>query len=166
VPHKTRTALPARFPVHVTLKLRPGLPSLRRRDAYAVLVQAFDAVNERPDFRVVHHSVQSNHVHLLCEAGGRRALSRGVQSLAIRIVKRLNRLWQRAGKLFVGRYHEHVLRSPSEVRNALDYLRSNARKHGLWLRVGRPDPFASSAPMVRARSWLLSAAWPLARAPT
>jgi REP element-mobilizing transposase RayT len=95
--------LATRFPVHVTLKLRDGLPSIRRRDAYALLQRAFVAVNERPDFRVVHHSARSNHVHLLCEAGGRAALARGMQSLAIRIAKSLNRLWQRAGRLFADR---------------------------------------------------------------
>ncbi|MCU0866380.1 MAG: hypothetical protein MUC36_21560, partial [Planctomycetes bacterium] len=35
VPHDTRSALAARFPVHVTVKLREHLPPLRRRDAYA-----------------------------------------------------------------------------------------------------------------------------------
>jgi hypothetical protein len=37
VPHDTRSALAARFPVHVTVKLREHLPPLRRRDAYQAL---------------------------------------------------------------------------------------------------------------------------------
>jgi REP element-mobilizing transposase RayT len=175
VSHRQREALASRHPVHVTLKLRRGLPSLRRKCAHAVLVGAFAALRARENFRLVHYSVQSNHVHLVCEARDRTALSRGVQALAIRIAKGLNRLWKRAGKLFADRYHDHVLRSPREVRNALSYVLNNAAKHGVELPRGAPDPYSSarwfdgwrgaskcdsdSSPLTRARTWLLSVGW-------
>ena len=41
------------------------------------------------------------------------------------------------------RYHDHVLRSPTETRNALAYVLENARRHGVWLPAGRPDPYSS-----------------------
>src|SRR6185436_16442073 len=148
-----------RFSVHVTLKLARGLPSLRRRREHAVLLQAFALAGARGGVRVVHYSAQSNHVHLICEARDRRALSRGVHRLAIRVAKRLNRLWRRRGRLFGDRYHDHVLRTPREVRNALAYVLDNARNHGVWLASGRADPFSSAGalggPLARARTWLL-----------
>jgi putative transposase len=175
VSHRQRAVLASRFPVHVTLKLQRGLPSLRRKHAYAVLVGAFAAMRGREHFRLVHYSAQSNHVHLLCEARDRGELARGIQALAIRIAKRLNRLWNRAGRLFADRYHDHILRTPREVRNALAYVLNNAAKHGIELPRGKPDPYSSgrwfggwrgsstcgsdSSPLARARTWLLSIGW-------
>jgi REP element-mobilizing transposase RayT len=161
--------------VHVTLKVKAGLPSLRRGRAHALVVAAFAAMRERANFRLVHYSVQSNHVHLVCEARDRGELSRGLQSLAIRIAKRLNQLRKRAGKLFADRFHDHILRTPREVRNALAYVLNNAAKHGVALPRGEPDPCSSgrwfdggrkcgdraraSNPLARARTWLLSTGW-------
>ena len=68
VSHGRRPDFAGRFPLHVTLKLERGLPSLRHKVPFAVLKRAFGAATERFDFRIVHHSTQSNHVHLLVEA--------------------------------------------------------------------------------------------------
>ena len=75
VSHATRARLAARFPVHVTVRLKKGLPSLRRKSAHRVLGRAFAAGGERFGFRLIHYSIQSNHIHLLAEAEDRRALS-------------------------------------------------------------------------------------------
>ena len=40
VPHRRRCEVEERFPMHVTLRLREGLESLRRRQTYAVVCQA------------------------------------------------------------------------------------------------------------------------------
>lgn len=95
-----------------------------------VLVEAFREGSERAGFRLVHHAVQSNHAHLLVEARNRSSLSRGIGGLATRIARRLNRLWGRTGGIFADRYHDRILRTPREVRNALRYVLNNARKHG------------------------------------
>ncbi|MCI0674039.1 MAG: transposase [Myxococcaceae bacterium] len=177
VSHAKRPALCVRFPVHVTLKLEQGLPSLRRGGAFLVLKRAFGAATERFGFRLVHHSVQSNHVHLLVEARDARALSRGMKGLGVRIARALNALWRRrAGRVLADRYHARILQTPREVRNALRYVLTNAHKHGLRI-LGGPDPFSSgddfdgwkgarnmsaesSASLFgRARSWLLRTGW-------
>ena len=158
------------------MKLCRGLPSLRRKRALNVLTAAFSAVRRRESFRLVHYSIQSNHLHLLCEADDRRELTRGIQALAIRIAKGLNSLWGRAGKLFADRYHDHILRTPREVMRALRYVLNNAAKHGARWAAREPDPFSSarwfqavehglrrldSGPpcLARARTWLLSVGW-------
>jgi len=77
--------------------------------------------------------------------------------------------------LFADRYHDHILRSPREVRNVLAYVLNNAVKHGVALPRGEPDPCSSGRwfegwrarnrpardanPLARARTWLLSAGW-------
>src|SRR4029453_16164418 len=87
-----RPALKRREALHVTLKLRPGLPMLRRHHTYRTLRACFRRGKDRFGFRLVHHSVQSNHLHLICEAADRLALSRGMQGLAIRLARGLNRV--------------------------------------------------------------------------
>ncbi len=103
-------------------------------------------------FRLVHFSVQQNHVHLLCEASDATALARGLQGLAIRVAKGVNRHLSRRGKVFDDRYHHRILRSPKEVRWALGYVLNNTRKHNAELLVQKHlardwlDRGCSSAP--------------------
>ncbi len=144
VKHEPRGALASRYPVHVTLRLRSGMPALRRKGEHAVLLGCFEKARERFGFRLVHYSVQNNHLHLLCEAKGREALSRGMQGLMIRVAKGLNRFWGRKGTVFADRFHDRVLRTPREVRNALVYVLHNAKKHGLRMKLGM-DYFSSGA---------------------
>jgi putative transposase len=129
VPHTRRPPLIARHPVHVTLRIRPALPSLRGERAFARVKQSLLRGNERFGFRIVEFSVQRDHVHLVVEARDRRSLTRGVQGLSIRIAKAINRELGRHGKVFAERYHAHVLRSLAEVRNAVRYVHRNHHKH-------------------------------------
>jgi REP element-mobilizing transposase RayT len=103
--------------------------------------RAIDAACARPGFRVVHHSIQSNHLHLIVEAADRGSLSMGMRALLVRIARALNRLWGRCGSIFADRFHERALRTPSEVRNSLVYVLQNARKHGIA--ASGPDPYSS-----------------------
>jgi hypothetical protein len=91
---------------------------------------------DRFGFRLVHFSVQSNHLHLVAEAGDRHALALGMQGLLIRVAKALNKLWARRGAVFFDRYHARILRTPREVRNA---ARTWLVRLG-WRRHGRIDP--------------------------
>jgi REP element-mobilizing transposase RayT len=183
VSHHARPALAPRFPVLVTTRVRAGLPSLRRKEALEVATAAFAACIERADrhgMRLVHFTVQSNHLHLIVEARSAQSLARGMQGLLVRIARGLNRLWHRTGPLFAGRYHARILRSPREVRNALVYVLNNARKHGCH--VAGADPCASGSsfdgwkgnpsvrrtfergvgrapPTLAPRTWLLARGW-------
>jgi hypothetical protein len=141
--HARRPSFAARFPLHVTLRLRAGLPSLRDRRAHLLFLGGLSEGAERTGFRCIEYSVQTNHVHLVCEASGARALARGVQGLAVRVARRLNRLWGRRGKVFGDRYHVRVLRTPTEVRNALRYVLGNAEHHGVRFPDG-VDPCSSA----------------------
>jgi hypothetical protein len=89
---------------------------------------------------------------------------------------------RRRGRVFADRYHAKVLRSPTQVRNALRYVLNNWRRHGAdgaarW----RLDPFATGPqfagwsddpePMIRfgpslhllptafPTTWLLTTGW-------
>jgi putative transposase len=142
VSHAKRPRLCARHPVLVTLRLRSGLPNLRYDAAHELLKNAFAASSRTEAFRVVEYSVQSNHLHLIAESRSERALASGMIGLLVRIARRLNALWKRAGKVFSDRYHARALTTPSAVRIALIYVLQNARKHGCWI-ARKPDVYSS-----------------------
>jgi hypothetical protein len=70
-----------------------------------------------------------DHLHLLAEARDRRALSRGVQGLSVRVARAINRRLRRRGKVFTDRYHARALKTPRAARWALRYVLLNVRKH-------------------------------------
>jgi hypothetical protein len=65
VPHLRRDAGTAHTPCHVTLRVRRGLPSLRLAGVVRELERSFRAARERGAFRLVHYSIQREHLHLL-----------------------------------------------------------------------------------------------------
>jgi REP element-mobilizing transposase RayT len=175
VPHRRKGALAARFPVHVTTRVGPGLASLRRRGEQAVLRGAFRSGCERFGFRLVQYAVLGNHLHFVVEARDRRALFRGLVGLLTRIARRLNRWWERRGKVFPDRFHERILRTPREVRRVLSYVLHNVARHGWRVPSDRPDPcssgrwfdgwrdyqapFPEPRPVALAHTWLLRVGW-------
>ena len=161
--------------VHVSIRIVEECESLRRRAAYHVVREAIADACEQFSTRIVHFSVMSNHVHLICETLDSKALSRAVKGLCVRLARRLNRLWQRSGAVIEARYHARALKTPREVKNAIAYLLQNARRHGLpyagpdpcssgvwfdgWERILNDDPLRTKSPLPLPRTWLLSVGW-------
>ena len=167
VSHRARPALLGhRHPVHAVLRVGAGCWNLRSHRARAEWRPALEAASGKPGFRVVHYSVQGNHLHLIVEASDKRGLSRGMQGLGIRVARSLNRLMRRSGRVLADHYYAHVLKTPRETARALRYVRENHRHHagqsGESLPADYRDPYASQAALVAPRTWLLTAGWKLA----
>jgi REP element-mobilizing transposase RayT len=179
-PHRRRAPLASRHPCHVTLKVERNVPSLRSVRLVAELERSWRVACERGKFRLVHYSIQSDHVHMIIEASSARDLACGLKAIAARFARGVNRVFRRAGRVLADRCHVHVLRTPREVRNAIAYVLLNARRHlakrgGALPKIARIDPASSGRwfsgwrtaaapvhgpPAVAApRSWLLSVGW-------
>ena len=135
--HEVRAAVTARTPVHVVLRCEPAVGKLRKRYMYKAIWRAAIAIgNRHDDCRIVHASIQSNHLHLIVEATDRMQLARGMQAFQISAAQRINRAIgartgeRRRGRVFADRYHATILRSPRQVRHALAYVLNNWRRHG------------------------------------
>ncbi len=180
--HREREKIPGSCPVHVTLRVRKDVPGLRRKALVREFRRSLAKACERGRFRVVHYSVQKNHVHMLVEAQGKKELASGMKSIGARFARAVNRVFRRRGPVLDGRFHHRILRSPTEVRNALAYVLLNVRKHrvqaghgvppvllddassGQWFDGWkRPPPARSGATGLRdvapARTWLLNMGW-------
>lgn len=148
------------------------MPSLRRHDVFSAMRAAFGRASNRR-FRLLQFSVQANHVHMLVEGDDGLAFRRGIQGLAIRIAKAVNRTLRRRGSVWAERHHARDLKTPCEVRHALVYVLQNWRKHGhggdgvdsrssaAWF-TGWRVRFAvppGRRPVVAAETWLARIGW-------
>ncbi|MEP7052095.1 MAG: transposase [Pseudomonadota bacterium] len=125
-PHRARPKHNAAHPVHVTL--RASVRSLRSQHVVRTVLGALRD-SRRKNFRIVHYSIQPNHLHLILEAESAQLLSSGVRGIMVRIARRVNNLLSRGGRLWVDRWHGHALKTPREVRNTLRYVLQNHLKH-------------------------------------
>ena len=149
--HVARPQHRARHPVHVTTRVVSSVGCLRADDLYLALREATVVTARRDNFRIVHMSIQRDHLHLIVEADDEKALSNGVRGFSISAAKQVNRAISRRGVRRTGRviadcFHAHPLTSPRAVRNVVAYVLNNWRHHGEDRDPGRVadlDRFAS-----------------------
>jgi hypothetical protein len=134
----------------VTLEVVQGVPNLRGASMAPIVGDAIGRANQREDFRVVQFCLLATHIHAICEADGPAALARGMQGLNCTLAKAINRRLGRAGQVIACRYDLHVLRTKTEVRNAVRYVLRNAERHGVhdawpeWADTPRTDPLSTA----------------------
>jgi putative transposase len=173
-PHQARPRHRGGHPVHVTLRARPGVPSLRAPEAFPAVLGALRAAGTS-GFRVIQFSVQADHLHLLVEGADTRTLALGIRGLIIRVARAVNRALGRSGSVWNDRYHARALTTPREVRHGLVYVLMNFRKHvrhqpfgvdpcssAPWFdgfRRPAPERPPDDPPVATPRSWLAGVGW-------
>lgn len=186
---RVRAALSRHTPVHVTLRTVKAVGGLRRRRAYHAIRRALRTSCAHADFRVIHVSIQREHIHLICEAQDEKALASGMKGLEVSAARHLNaavaldrgQATPRRGTVFPERYHVEPLKTPRQVRNAIAYVLNNWRRHreDLGGRGSQVDPYSSGVlfdgwkratpfvppasylplPTVRPQTYLLTTLW-------
>jgi REP element-mobilizing transposase RayT len=177
LPYRPREIHGKSDPEHVTMKVVKGVRNLRSKDVCKVIFKYFRdrAKKAKPAFRVIHFSVQWNHLHLIAEADDDDAFSDGMRSLAISLAKRVNHATGRRGRVFADRFHSRALTSPREVRNCILYVLQNAAHHGqaqprdrldrpssafwsdVW--ITPPPKLDLDSPVHDPTVWLLTTGW-------
>lgn len=174
VPHVARPVHKGTQPLHVTLRVAADMPNLRQQRLFNAIVHAVRATNlsDCPTldrgrlFRIVHFSVQSNHLHLVVEAADKRALRAGLTSLTTRLARALNTRLARRGRVWGDRYYARAMTVPLDVRNTLIYVLMNQAKHAQRQAGTPPHHVPDESPHVDARrsarrgiDWYSSARW-------
>ena len=163
IAHTKRPRVSPHKPHHVTVRVTRPTWNLRSQRCFRPVVRALELAQQRAGFRVVHFSVQHNHVHLIVEADDRRSMSNGLRALLARVARGLNRVMNARGARFDDRYHEHILGSPPEALRAIRYVLGNRAEHlRRWGQsANSTDEFASTAHALtrKPRSWLLREGW-------
>jgi REP element-mobilizing transposase RayT len=141
VAHAPREKIDFKNPLLITMKLRPGLSGLRTKHLYDRFTAALLKAKAK-GLRVLHFSIQGNHVHLLVECVDNLALGAGMNSFGTSFAKAVRKKMGGKGKVFDGRYHLGVLRNPTQFKNTLAYVLLNQAKHEKLIPYN--DRFSSS----------------------
>ncbi len=128
MPHGTRPKVDPRYPVQVTIRATPGLPSLRSPRLFGALRRAIARASV-DRFRVIHFSIQQDHGHFIVEGDEARRARGGMHGLAIRLALAVNRALGRKGRVVGDRYHARPLTTPRQMRTSMVYVLLNFRKH-------------------------------------
>src|SRR5438045_1540728 len=128
MPHDTRSKVDPRYPLQVTIRAAPGLPSLRSARVFGALRRAIARASV-DRFRVIHFSIQQDHGHFIVEGDHARRARGGMHGLAIRLALAVNRVLGRKGKVVGDRYHARPLTTPRQMRTSMVYVLLNFRKH-------------------------------------
>ena len=179
--HTVRPVHHAANPSHISTRVVPEVGRLRRRKLWDVFRAVALRAGDEESFRVVHLSIQGNHLHLLVEAEDADAISRGMQRFQSIAARALNKKLGRSGSVFAHRYHRVDITSPRQMRGALAYVLNNWRRHRedittvgaenelidpystAWAFDGWADldevPSWGRLPSARPRTWLLRVGW-------
>jgi len=120
VSHLKRERVQKRTPQHINFKLNLRI---KNKDALKLLKRSIQNA-QKMGLKVIHFSLQSNHVHLITEAENNKILTKGMRALTITFSKGLKK-----GRVQLERYHLHVLKTLRETKHAIRYVLFNEQKH-------------------------------------
>lgn len=128
VAHAAREKVDFRKPLHITIRLAEGLSGLRTKHMHEQFTVALLNAKAK-GLRVLHYSIEGNHVHLLVECADNKALASGMNSFGTSFAKAVRKERGGKGKVFAGRYHLGVQKNPAQMKNTLAYVLLNQAKH-------------------------------------
>jgi REP element-mobilizing transposase RayT len=132
VAHRKRPLLPKNTPVHVTIKIRPFLFQTLRRKIYFKKISRAISRARNKGLRIIHFTVQKDHLHFMIETKDNLQLAKGMQSLGISLSKSLKvHVGKHIKSIYKSRYHLHILNTIKEIKNAKYYILGNSIKHGV-----------------------------------
>jgi len=120
VAHEKREKVRLYTPLHINFKYKL---TVKNKEGLKALHKAIKNARSH-GLRIIHFSLQHNHVHLIVVAATNSILTKGMRSLTITMSKIIGQ-----GRIQVQRYHLHVLKSRREAKNAIHYVLFNEKKH-------------------------------------
>ncbi len=125
----------------ITFSCHRRLPLLRSPEARHTFEITLEEVRQWYGFYISAYVVMPEHVHLLVSEPERARLSVAIQMLKQNVARKLKALAV-DGRFWLGRYHDHNIRTYSSFLEKLRYTHRNPVKRGL---VARPEDWESSS---------------------
>lgn len=120
VAHERREKVRLYTPLHINFKYKL---TVKNKEGLKALHKAIRNARTH-GLKIIHFSLQHNHVHLIVAAANNTTLTKGMRSLTITLAKIIDK-----GRIQIERYHLHVLKTRREAKNAIHYVLFNERKH-------------------------------------
>lgn len=126
--HISRERVNKPTPLHLTIKVRENKANIRNKRILKALHHAIKRARFKK-LKVIHYTLEYNHIHLLVETSDNKILQTGMQALGISLSKAINKIKQLKGGVYKHRYHFRKLNSRRELKNVLHYIFKNGLKH-------------------------------------
>lgn len=114
--------------LHLTIKVRENKADIKSKRILKSLHHAIMRARLKK-LKVIHYTLEYNHVHLLVEALDHKVMHQAMQALGISFSKAINKAKAAKGGVYKHRYHLRKLASSKELRNVLHYIFSNGVHH-------------------------------------
>ena len=126
--HTKRFKLKKSSSLHLTIKVRDNKADIQNKRILKALHYAIKRARLK-ELKVIHYTLEYNHVHLLVESADNSVLHRGMQAFGITIAKAINKIKRTKGNVYKNRYHLRIINSPKQLKNVLHYIFCNGIKH-------------------------------------
>lgn len=126
--HTARERISKLTALHLTIKVRENKADIKNKRLLRALHHAIMRARLK-GLRIIHYTLEFNHVHLLVEASNNEVLHKGMQALGISFSKAINKVKSLKGTVYKHRYHFRKIGSRREYKIVLNYIVGNGIKH-------------------------------------
>jgi REP element-mobilizing transposase RayT len=127
--HTSRPQLRRSASLHLTIKVKKIKADLKNKTILIILKKAILNAR-RQGLKVIHFTLEYDHVHLLIEADNNNILGKGMKAFGVTLAKAVNRVKNSKGGVYKHRYHFRQISSARQLKNVLIYIFGNGVKHG------------------------------------
>jgi REP element-mobilizing transposase RayT len=126
--HTKRPLITKPTSLHLTVKILRTKANLKNKMVLTILKRSI--MNARKmGLRVIHFTLEYDHVHLLIEADNNFILGKGMQAFGVTFSKAINRMRKIKGGVYKHRYHFRKIVGARQLKNVLNYIFKNGIKH-------------------------------------
>lgn len=139
--HISREIIERPSSLHITIKVRANKADIQNKKILKALHRAIMRARFK-SLKVIHYTLEYNHVHLLVECASNYRLGRAMQAFGICFAKAINKAKLSKGTVYKHRYHLRKIRSAQDLKRVINYIFSNGIKHKRTKSI--IDPYNSS----------------------
>ena len=125
---------------HLTIKVKDNKADIKNKRILKCLHHAIKRARFQ-GLRILHYTLEYNHVHLVIESTHHSELHKGMQAFGISFAKQINKYKRLKGTVYKHRYHQRILKTKREFKHAILYVFRNGIKHKRA--TSKIDPFNS-----------------------
>ncbi len=127
--HTKRLTFHRTTALHLTIKINKENSGLKTIEIAKKIKASFKKLYSN-SVNLVHFTIEYDHIHLLVEAKSHLHLGKAMQSFGISLAKKLNYHRKKVGTVYKHRYHQRILKTKTEIKNVINYIFQNGKKHG------------------------------------
>jgi REP element-mobilizing transposase RayT len=126
--HISREDIKKPTSLHLTIKVRENKADIKNKQILKALHHSIKRARMKR-LKIVHYTLEYNHIHLLVEAEIKQLVHQGMQAFGISLAKKINTIKRLKGTVYKHRYHLRKINSPRDLKNVLHYIFNNGIHH-------------------------------------